>query len=255
MSELAFNINGEAFEVPANGTGWRVRRMRAKGSPEVVYSREGLPLVLPIDAGLEELKAEVDVTGRYRPDLVDTNNKAIATGPSGYHNAYPPEADRAQAEPWAASYGIKIIETELDGASAELIRIGDVIKIMLPTRIPDYCASRFAIMHELYHFLKRHYAYQTNRARILFGTLNSASWSRSPNAVSCGSVPLTRSVRRNSAASQRRSRKNRHPGPPITSRSKSQPSPMSSDNSSPSLHLHIVRFADAIRTDLEKHEH
>jgi hypothetical protein len=84
MSELAFNINGEAFEVPANASGWRVRRMRAKGSPEVVYSREGLPLVLPIDAGLEELKAEVDVTGRYRLDLVDTNNKAIATAPSGY---------------------------------------------------------------------------------------------------------------------------------------------------------------------------
>ncbi len=84
MSELAFNINGEAFEVPANASGWRVRRMRAKGSPEVVYSREGLPLVLPIDAGLEELKAEVDVTGRYRLDLVDTTNKAIATAPSGY---------------------------------------------------------------------------------------------------------------------------------------------------------------------------
>jgi hypothetical protein len=49
-----------------------------------VYSREGLPLVLPIDAGLEELRGEVDTTGRYRLDLVDTNNKAIATAPSGY---------------------------------------------------------------------------------------------------------------------------------------------------------------------------
>ncbi len=84
MSELAYNINGEAFEVPANATGWRVRRMRAKGSPEVVYGREGTPLVLAIDAELDDLRTEVDVTGRYRLDLVDQNNKALATAPSGY---------------------------------------------------------------------------------------------------------------------------------------------------------------------------
>lgn len=84
MSELAFNINGEAFEVPANATGWRVRKMRAKGSPEVVYAREGQPLVLPIDADMEALRAEVDTNGRYRLDLVDQNNKAIPTAPSGY---------------------------------------------------------------------------------------------------------------------------------------------------------------------------
>ncbi len=84
MSELAYNINGEAFEVPANATGWRVRRMRAKGSPEVVYGREGTPLVLAIDAELDDLRTEVDVTGRYRLDLVDQNNKALASAPSGY---------------------------------------------------------------------------------------------------------------------------------------------------------------------------
>ena len=59
-------------------------------------------------------------------------------------------------EAWADSYGIKIIEADLDGAAAQLIRIGDVVQIVLPTRIQDYCARRFAIMHELYHFLKRH---------------------------------------------------------------------------------------------------
>lgn len=84
MSELAFNINGEAFEVPANAAGWRVRRMRAKGSPEVVYAREGQPLVLPISAEIADLRAEVDSTGRYRLDLVDQNNKAIEGAPSGY---------------------------------------------------------------------------------------------------------------------------------------------------------------------------
>ena len=84
MSELAYNINGEAFEVPANATGWRVRRMRAKGAPEVVYGREGTPLVLAIDAELDDLRSELDVSGRYRLDLVDQNYKALATAPSGY---------------------------------------------------------------------------------------------------------------------------------------------------------------------------
>ncbi len=84
MSELAFNINGEAFEVPAHATGWRARRMRAKGSPEVVYGRDGLPLVLPIDADLDDLRTEVNAPGRYRLDLVDQNNKAIEGAPSGY---------------------------------------------------------------------------------------------------------------------------------------------------------------------------
>ena len=57
--------------------------MRAKGSPEVVYARDGLPLVLPIDAELDDLKSEVDVTGRYRLDLVDQNNKALPL-PEGF---------------------------------------------------------------------------------------------------------------------------------------------------------------------------
>ncbi len=59
-------------------------------------------------------------------------------------------------EAWLGSYGIEIVEADLDGASAQLIRIGDVVQIVLPTRITDYCARRFAMMHEFYHWLKRH---------------------------------------------------------------------------------------------------
>ena len=33
MSELAFNANGEAFDLPASVTGWRVRRMKPRGAP------------------------------------------------------------------------------------------------------------------------------------------------------------------------------------------------------------------------------
>src|SRR5262245_8687240 len=59
-------------------------------------------------------------------------------------------------EAWADSYGIEIVEAALDGAAAQLIRLAGLVQIVLPERITDYCARRFAIVHELYHYLKRH---------------------------------------------------------------------------------------------------
>jgi len=59
-------------------------------------------------------------------------------------------------EQWVDSYGIEIVEAPLDGASAQLIRLADLIQIVLPESISDYCALRFAMMHELYHYLKKH---------------------------------------------------------------------------------------------------
>lgn len=59
-------------------------------------------------------------------------------------------------EQWVASYGIEIVEAPLDGACAQLIRLGDNTQIVLPERITDPCARRFALMHELYHYLKKH---------------------------------------------------------------------------------------------------
>lgn len=59
-------------------------------------------------------------------------------------------------EAWAYDLGIEIIEADLDGASAQLIRLGDLVQIVLSKRITESGARRFAIAHELYHFLKRH---------------------------------------------------------------------------------------------------
>ena len=56
MSELAFNANGDTFEVPANVTGWRVRRMKPRGAPELVYGKDGRPLTIGIEAEIEELR-------------------------------------------------------------------------------------------------------------------------------------------------------------------------------------------------------
>ncbi|HEU0029895.1 MAG TPA: hypothetical protein VFQ53_04625 [Kofleriaceae bacterium] len=84
MSELAFNINGEAFDLPATATGWRVRRMRPRGAPEVVYGRDGVPLIVPAEAGLEELRQLVGAPGRYRLDAIDDRGRTIDKLPASY---------------------------------------------------------------------------------------------------------------------------------------------------------------------------
>lgn len=134
MSELAYNINGEAFEVPTNATGWRVRRMRAKGAPEVVYAREGHPLVLPISAEIGDLRAEVDATGRYRLDLVDQNNKAIEGAPSGYVQVSVDMQPAASDEPSAP---IRTIGTSSDHVVIEAMRMNSEIAKSVVDRFPQ----------------------------------------------------------------------------------------------------------------------
>src|SRR5690606_41949659 len=53
MSELAFTVNGDTFEVPSTVTAWRVRRLKPRGAPELVYARDGRPLTLPIERSEE----------------------------------------------------------------------------------------------------------------------------------------------------------------------------------------------------------
>lgn len=77
MSELAYNINGEGFELPETATGWRVRRMKPRGAPEVVYGKDGLPLTIPIESDLEELRNSVDTAGRFRLDAVDDRGRNV----------------------------------------------------------------------------------------------------------------------------------------------------------------------------------
>lgn len=84
MSELAFNINGESFDLPATASGWRVRRMKQRGAPEVVYGKDGVPLLVPIDAGLDELRALVITPGRYRLDAVDERGRSVGELPASY---------------------------------------------------------------------------------------------------------------------------------------------------------------------------
>ncbi len=143
MSELAFNINGEGFEVPAHATGWRVRRMRAKGSPEVVYGRDGLPLMLPIDAELDDLRAEVTIAGRYRLDLVDQNNKAIADGPSGYVQINP---EVAPANGASTAFSSALPSKPSDNIVIEAMRTQSAMALAVIERFPQMMESAATLL-------------------------------------------------------------------------------------------------------------
>jgi hypothetical protein len=131
MSELAFNVNGEAFEVPETAAGWKVKRMKAKGAPEVVYGRDGLPLVLARDAGIDDLKSEVDQPGRYRLDLVDDNNKPLEGIGAGYVHVHT-VAPAAESTPRGGT-----ITTPSSDATIEAMRLNSELARSVIDRFPQ----------------------------------------------------------------------------------------------------------------------
>ncbi len=84
MSELAFNANGESFDIPAAVTAWRVRRMKPRGAPELVYGRDGRPLTIGIEADIEELREAVGTSGKYRLDPINDDGKCVENVPPAY---------------------------------------------------------------------------------------------------------------------------------------------------------------------------
>src|SRR4051812_42450003 len=91
MSELAFNANGESFEIPATVTGWRVRRMKPRGAPELVYGKDGAPLTVGIEADIEELRNAVGTAGKYRLDPINDDGKCVENVPAAYVHVIKPE--------------------------------------------------------------------------------------------------------------------------------------------------------------------
>lgn len=84
MSQLAYTLAGESFELPGNAVAWKVRRIKKQGAPEVVFGHDGVPLILPIDADMDDLRNEARVHGKYRVDALDDSGKPIAGCPAGY---------------------------------------------------------------------------------------------------------------------------------------------------------------------------
>ena len=117
-SELAFNANGEPFAVPETATGWRVRRLRGgRGAPELVYGRDGRPLTLGIEAGMDELRDAVEVSGRYRLDAIDDEGKVVEHVPPSYVQVTVAERNAAPVEP-----APPIVLTSVDHALREVVR-------------------------------------------------------------------------------------------------------------------------------------
>jgi hypothetical protein len=83
-SDFAFSFSGEPIDVPSHAAGWRVRRIKPKGAPEVVYAREGTPLTLPLDADLGDLRCAATLSGKYRLDPVDDEQRPIPGAAAGY---------------------------------------------------------------------------------------------------------------------------------------------------------------------------
>ncbi len=59
-------------------------------------------------------------------------------------------------EAFAARLGVEIVEAALDGATAQLVRIGPRTIVIVADRITDPAARRFSIAHELGHLLLEH---------------------------------------------------------------------------------------------------
>jgi Zn-dependent peptidase ImmA (M78 family) len=64
--------------------------------------------------------------------------------------------EHVRIEAIAKRLGVRIVETQLDGAQAQLVRSGRDVIIYVSDRITDPCARRFSIAHELGHLVLGH---------------------------------------------------------------------------------------------------
>jgi hypothetical protein len=75
---LAHDETGIPVDVPAAAVGWLVRRHAGgRGRPAAVYDADGCPLVVALDATLEELRAHGCRPGSYRLDAVDGGRRPL----------------------------------------------------------------------------------------------------------------------------------------------------------------------------------
>ncbi|MFN0246133.1 MAG: hypothetical protein ACKV2T_04445 [Kofleriaceae bacterium] len=138
MSELAFNINGEPFELPGSASGWRVRRLKQKGAPEVVYGRDGIPLVLSIDAGLDDLRVETGAPGRYRLDPIDEAHRPIANAQAAYVFVH------ADARP--AVHNTSALPAASDNVVIEAMRMNAEIAKSVVDRFPQMVEAAASLL-------------------------------------------------------------------------------------------------------------
>lgn len=105
MSELAFNYKGKRFSPPREARFWGVRRFRdgQRGALDVVLDKDGLPLIVPIENGIDEFGEAVDhQPARYRLDALDAAKMALPKVEAAYvtvPGAVSDEHDELDLEP------------------------------------------------------------------------------------------------------------------------------------------------------------
>lgn len=127
MYELAFGANGERFEPPASAAFWRVRRLRpgGRGVPEVVFAESGLPLVVPIESGIDEFRDAVDhAPGKYRLDPIDEAHDVCEGASAAYIciNERKAKPVAAHSKEERRGGGSDQLVLELVRANAEMVR-------------------------------------------------------------------------------------------------------------------------------------
>lgn len=134
MAELAFNHNGDPFEVPAEAVAWRVRRIKGRGAPEVVYGANGAPLVLPVDAAFEDLRREAKVPGKYRLDPINEDHQVLE-GASPSYLVLPerPEPEDVAARIAPPSTGGVALESALGETTRALVVVTQSVVAQLPS--------------------------------------------------------------------------------------------------------------------------
>lgn len=156
MSELAFTVNGDTFEVPNTVTAWRVRRLKPRGAPELVYARDGRPLTLPIEAELEDLHESVATSGKYRLDPIGDDGKSVENVPAAYIQVTKGERNAAsdhaiervgdaRVDSMIAGLGQAVIESVR--LNAEALRQNAEISMRAVDRLPQLMEAMTAMLN------------------------------------------------------------------------------------------------------------
>jgi hypothetical protein len=131
MSELAFNQSGDLFDVPAVVTGWRVRRLKPRGAPELVYGKDGRPLTIPIESGMDELRdAVAGVLGKYRLDPVNDDGRVVDGTPPAY-------VQMVKSETLAEPVAIASARDDANGVIRDAMRLNTELAKSIVDKFPE----------------------------------------------------------------------------------------------------------------------
>ncbi|MBL9016070.1 MAG: hypothetical protein JNL83_17925 [Myxococcales bacterium] len=156
MTALAFNMNGDPFELPPHAHAWRLRKMKPRGAPELVYG-QGAPLLLPIDADIEALAEAVGQVGRFRLDAVGVDGKVLDGVPAAYVQvnqlSAAPGVDQSLA-PVAIGGGGQLGEGEAASllravlhSNGEVVRSNTELARSIVDRLPEIISGTATLIH------------------------------------------------------------------------------------------------------------